>query len=649
MQKKEFNNFRNKNLNIFKQIVEQSPNSIVITNLDGNIEYVNSMFTETTGYSLKEVINQNPRILNAGIQPREYYAEMWKTIKNGKTWQGEFYNKKKNGEIYLEAVKISPIKNKGGENTHYLGIKTDVTKLKENEERLKSFINIVPDIICYKDGQGRWLLANEADLKLFCLTEVDYFGKTDAELADFTSDIYKEAFLTCMITDEKAWKSKTISHVEETIPTIEGSERIYDVFKIPSFYPNGERKGLAVIGRDITELKRNEKMLLKLKQKAEESNLLKTEFINNMSHEIRTPLNGILGFSSLLNRPNLTDENRKYYTKIIQKSGNQLLRIIDDILEISRLGTKQEKIYEKKVCLNEIFSDLFSIFELKAKEKGLKLKIKTELSQKESTILTDETKLIKIISNLLGNALKFTNKGFIEFGYKLITDPKPAVIEIYVKDTGIGIKPENHKTIFKRFVQEEKQISKKAGGLGLGLSIVKENLELLGGKIRIESDKGKGATFFITIPYKPVNQESIKNSTENNSKKIVKTKNKYTVLIVEDEETNYLYINTFLNYYELNLTILHAKHGQEAVEICKKNQEIDLVLMDLKMPVMTGFEATKLIKKFRPNLKIIAQTAYSTKEEKEQAFAAGCDDFISKPISEEDLNRMIDKHLIIKQ
>lgn len=387
------------------------------------------------------------------------------------------------------------------------------------------------------------------------------------------------------------------------------------------------------------ELKQTNDELFISKEKAEESDRLKTEFINNMSHEIRTPLNGILGFSSILNKPNLTDAKRKNYINIIQNSGKQLMRIIDDILEISKLGTKQVKTIIKEVCLNDLLLDQFSIFDIKAKENKIPLYFKKGLSDKESSIFTDETKLTKILSNLLENALKFTREGFIELGYQL----KGSELEIYVKDTGIGIKKESQETIFIRFSQEEKELSKNVGGLGLGLSMAKENAELLGGEITLQSEKGKGSTFIVTIPYKPVNSNS-----DINEEVLTEKQDKYTILIVEDEEVNYLYFETLLEDFELNLKILHAKHGKEAVEMCKENTEIDFVLMDLKMPIMNGFIATKLIKEFRHNLPIIAQTSYSTKEEKEQAFLAGCDDFISKPISEETLKKTMNKYLITK-
>ena len=379
----------------------------------------------------------------------------------------------------------------------YSKIKEDSFKLKETENRLSSFINSVPDIICYKDGAGKWLLANDADLDLFCLTNVDYFGKTDAELAKFTDPIYKASFLECMKSDEIAWKNKIVSHDIEIIPTVKGINKIYDVFKIPTFHKNGERKGLAVIGRDITELKNTEELLINAKEKAEESDKLKTEFIQNISHEIRTPMNAILGFTDILNK-NLSEDKFEYFTNIIKKNSNQLLRIIDDIIEISVLGTKQVKVKETIICLNELLLEHFSYFDIKAKENKIALYLKRNFLDEESLIWTDETKLNKILSNLLENAIKFTPKGFVEFGYK----KKNNKLEIYVKDTGIGIKVEEQKKIFERFSKGENELFQNLGGLGLGLAIIKENVDLLGGEIILKSKKGKGSLFLVTIPYK---------------------------------------------------------------------------------------------------------------------------------------------------
>ncbi|MBN2663788.1 MAG: response regulator [Bacteroidales bacterium] len=398
----------------------------------------------------------------------------------------------------------------------------------------------------------------------------------------------------------------------------------------------------------IYNLKKIKEELEIAKEKAEESNQLKTEFIQNMSHEIRTPMNAILGFSNILNKPNLNDEKRENYINIIQNSGNQLMRIIEDILEISELGTKQAKLYENEVCLNEFISEIFTTFKPKTKQKNISFSINNKISEKETVILTDKVKLNKILSTLIENAIKFTNEGKIELGYTILETHHDVSqhqdLQFYVKDTGIGVKPENQNIIFERFSQEQKEISEKVGGLGLGLAIAKENAEFLGGKITLESEKGKGSTFFVTIPFKP----SISVSKKTNSYNNLYDNKKFTILIVEDEELNYLYLNTLLEDFDQNLVTLYAENGKDAIEICKKNNEIDVVLMDLKMPVMNGFEATKRIKKIRLDLPIIAQTAYSTVEEKELAMYYGCDDFITKPIEEEILFRMMNKYLVNK-
>ncbi|MDB4206359.1 response regulator [Flavobacteriaceae bacterium] len=249
------------------------------------------------------------------------------------------------------------------------------------------------------------------------------------------------------------------------------------------------------------------------------------------------------------------------------------------------------------------------------------------------------TKLYTILSNLLENALKFTPRGIIEFGYIKIG----STLNIYVKDNGIGIKKEKQETIFDRFLQEEEDVTKTLGGLGLGLSIAKENTKLIGGKIKLKSKKGEGSTFFITIPYKPTSLD-LENS--NSTAKSIKENDihKCTILVAEDEEINYLFLEILLKKeIDLDCNILHAKNGEEAVEISKNNADIDLILMDLKMPIMDGFEAAKQIKELRPNVPIVAQTAFSSVEDKRKVFSLGFDDFLSKPISKEALIAVINK------
>jgi PAS domain S-box-containing protein len=410
---------------------------------------------------------------------------------------------------------------------------------------------------------------------------------------------------------------------------------------------NDLSKGTIFTALDISERKKyirtlNKKnlKLKKAKEKAEESNRLKTEFLNNMSHEIRTPMNGIIGFTELLDKENLTVDKRRYYTRIIQNSSKQLLRVINDILEISTLETHQLKIYKEPFCLNDLLKELFSVFNLKSQERNIPIYLKKGLSDDQSIINSDRSQLIKILSNLIENALKFTNKGFIEIGYDLNNSD----LIIYVKDTGRGISPQNQEIIFERFTQEDKDISRQHGGLGLGLSISRESAKLLGGDIRLESEKGKGTTFFLSIPYEPAGKAEIISDTSSNSE--MHPASEPTILVVEDEEINYLYIETlFENLTDRNIILIHAKNGREAVDICTQRKKIDLILMDIKMPVMNGHEATKKIKAIHPEIPVIAQTAYSTKADEQLALKYGCDGYISKPIDKNRLFLMVNEYL----
>jgi PAS domain S-box-containing protein len=387
---------------------------------------------------------------------------------------------------------------------------------------------------------------------------------------------------------------------------------------------------------NISEKRKNEQELVKAKEKAEESDRLKTAFLQNMSHEIRTPLNAISGFSGMLNKPELSEEKRKSFISIIQNSSKHLISIVSDILTISFLETHQEKLNIAKVCINNLILDLLAIFKQQAQNQNISLYAKQELNDTQSEIYTDKTKITQILTNLLTNALKFTHEGFIEFGYKL----KKYELEFYVKDSGIGIKPEFNEKIFERFRQADQSINKLYGGTGLGLSISKAFAELLGGKIWVHSELEKGSTFYFTIPYKPVNE--IDKTTPPTKQK----ENSKTVLVAEDEEYNFLFIEELL--IDLDLKIIHTKDGKETVEIFKSNPNIDLILMDIKMPIMTGHEAAKIIKELKPELPIVAQSAYALGHERAK-YEGIFNDYLIKPINEDDLKQMVMKYINIEK
>jgi len=378
--------------------------------------------------------------------------------------------------------------------------------------------------------------------------------------------------------------------------------------------------------------------LIRAKEKAEKSDRLKTAFLNNISHEVRTPMNAIIGFSEFISDPNLSPEKRTYFSDIIVQNCYQLLSKISDIISIANIETGQDKATEEEIDLNSTLRQLYENFLSKPKKKGVGLILKNISPDDEVTILTDESKLIQILSKLIDNALKFTNQGYVNFGYKI----KDNVIEFFVEDTGVGIPHEMNQEIFKGFNQVKKNATNNFGGPGLGLSISKAYVELLGGKIWLKSELRKGSTFYFAIPYKKAQRITLlgKQSVDVSNFEI---KTNITLLIAEDEESNFMLLKEYLT--GLSIDIIWARHGLEAIEICKK-QSVDLVLMDLKMPVMDGNEATMRIKDFKPNLPIIAQTAYTTDSDRNKALTCGCTDFITKPIKKDLLISKIKEQLL---
>jgi PAS domain S-box-containing protein len=390
---------------------------------------------------------------------------------------------------------------------------------------------------------------------------------------------------------------------------------------------------------DITERKKHETELIKAKERAEENDKLKTAFLHNISHEIRTPMNAIIGFSALLGEPDITHEDHVSYINNIQQSSNHLLSMITDIINISNIEAENVKINITETNLNSKLRSLHDRFLPDAIEKNLTLSYETTLDDKKSVILTDSFKLIEILSNLIGNSLKFTEHGYIKFGYVVEKNS----VRFYVSDSGIGISADQHLKIFDRFYQVENKASRQYEGTGLGLAICKSYVELLGGKIWLTSEIDKGSVFYFTIPF---NLSDLLSQPEENliveNTKYIGSCNK-TIIVAEDNEMNYYLIRAMLS--GLGLNILHAWDGSEVVDICKKNTEIDLILMDMKMPVMDGFEATRNIKEIRPDLPIIAQTAYALTGDPDKMIAAGCDAYLAKPINKDKLISLVNSYL----
>lgn len=484
-------------------------------------------------------------------------------------------------------------------------------------------------IITDPKGNIEYVNTKFAELTGYSADEVIGENMRFFKSGEHSKEFYEELWRT--IQGGSDWKGEIINRKKN-------GELYWESMSISSILDErGEILHYIGIKEDITEKKQIVEELITAKVKAEENDKLKTAFLHNISHEIRTPMNAIVGFSGLLTEPDLPPEKTKKYVEIIVRGSNQLLSIVNDIIYISTIETGQEIIYDKELDLNSILRSLQVEFTKKTEKKNLNLILEPLLPDREVIIISDETKLIQILTNLIGNAIKFTSEGHVKFGYKVTENE----IEFFVEDSGIGILAKNYDEIFDRFHQVE-GIAQQFGGSGLGLSISKAYVELLGGIMWLKSELGKGSTFYFTIPYKKMHKidlsEPISLKGPSPEKELPKT-----ILIAEDEDSNFMLLEVLLS--GLNVNIIRVVNGIEAVNYCKSNMTIDLILMDIKMPLMNGDEATRQIKRFLPNMRIIAQTAYSTDAEKEKILAFGCDDFISKPINKKVLVSKITEQL----
>lgn len=507
----------------------------------------------------------------------------------------------------------------------------DITERKQAEEALhqsyvfsESLLKSIPYRMDIVDENGTILYQNEQFKKIF----------GESTIGEKCWIIYKDDKKQC--SDCPLAKGIILGKTEtcESVGVL--GNRIFDISHTGIMYQG--KKVMLEIFQDITERKEFEANLIIAKERAEESDRLKLAFLANMSHEIRTPMNGILGFAELLKEPGLTGETEQEYINIIEKAGARMLNIINDIIDISKIEAGLINVNIKETDINEKIEFVYIFFKPQVEEKGMQLFFKNTLSAKEATIRTDNEKFYSILTNLVKNAIKYSQEGTIEFGYL----KKGETLEFYVTDTGIGIPKERQIAIFERFIQADITDKMALQGAGLGLSIAKAYVEMLGGKIWVESEEGIGSTFYFTLPYQTEQKdtkgvEAIVLEQEENL-----PFEKLRILIVEDDKTSEMLISIMVNKHSKEL--LKARTGNEAIEICLTNPDLDLILMDILMPEMDGYEATRQIRQFNKDIVIIAQTAYGFSGEREKAIEAGCNDFISKPIKKDELLSLIQKY-----
>ncbi|NVO18347.1 MAG: cache domain-containing protein [Bacteroidetes bacterium] len=505
--------------------------------------------------------------------------------------------------------------------------------LATEQSRLKYIIDAIPDLIFFKDIDSLFVGGNRAFLK--------YAGRSSEDIKGCSEyDLFTKANAdTYLDSDKRMLQSLEASRTTEWVTYSDGHKVLCDTLKTLYFDANGNVLGFIGISRDITEMEETRQRLIMAKEKAEESDRLKTAFLANMSHEIRTPMNAIIGFSDLLSDDFLDPADREDYVSKIKLSGESLMNIINDIIDIAKIEAGQLKISDSECNVDQLLADLFGTFtEIKSRSNKNALEIKVSIPQKESPLLTitDPLRLQQVLTNLLSNALKFTEFGEIEFGYKIEENN----LHFAVKDTGIGILRSKQQLLFQRFSQVDSSTTRKYGGTGLGLAISRNIIELMGGTIWLESEPGQGSTFHFTLPYRKVLQPHVQEPVVERS---YQWKGK-TILIAEDMDQNYLLMEAMLKFTDVSL--LHACNGQQAIDLVNEEPGINLVLMDIQLPIKTGYEAIQEIRVIRPELPIISFTAFALPREREKSIEAGCVDYLNKPIKPEVLLSCIQKHML---
>ncbi len=658
-----------------RQIIDLVPHFIFAKDAEGKFLLVNEAIANAYGTTIENLLGKTDADFNpAKAEVNQFLQADSDVIKSGKSKlipEENFTDSAGNKRI-LRTIKI-PFKLIEGSDA-VLGVSTEITEQKryeealiDSEERLKLAMESA------KEGLWDWNLETSevfASEDIYKILEYDPPGPENQGLNwmelihpedyervrnIFTSDIPSPGYLHCeyrLKSYKSGWiwvlnksrifrreftgKATRVIGIITDITERRINEKALQESERQLKEQNEEYQSINEILNDTNQriLEINLELLL-AKEKAEESDHLKSAFLANISHEIRTPMNGILGFSELLKNSNITDEQFETYVNIINVNGQQLLSIIDDVIDISKIEAGQIKITNKETMISELLDNLYNFYLPAISEKKLKFIVRSELPA-QASIYTDPVRLKQILNNLISNAIKFTSEGQIEVIVR--HDNKNCLFS--VRDTGIGISSENFGLIFERFRQIESGNSRQYGGTGLGLSISKSLVNILGGKIWVESSPNKGSDFIFAIPFNTKISGMTELDSDLPSSPLPETEDeKLVIMIAEDEESNYLYLKELLSSYPV--TLIRARNGKEAIEIVRAGQRINLILMDIKMPLIDGYEAATEIKKINSNIPIIAQTAYAMSDDKNKALKSGCDDYISKPIRKDILMEKI--------
>ncbi|MBK1721634.1 PAS domain S-box protein [Thiocystis violacea] len=633
--------------------VDQSPASIVITDLEGCIQYVNPAFTQVSGYSREEAVGQNPRLLSSGRTPAAVHAQLWETLARGEVWRGEFCNRRKDGGEYVELAIISPVRQPDGQVTHYLAVKEDITEKKRVEQELEHYrlnleelvetrtaelrlaeersrliLESSADGLFGEDTGGRATFINPAACAMLGYAPEQVLGRSMHELihhsrADGSAFVRSECPIHHALGDHRAFRQD-----EDVFWRADGTAFPVTYSSHP-MYRDGQVVGSVVSFFDISAKKQAEAAREAALVEAERLARLKSEFLANMSHEIRTPLNAVLGFAQAGERHSQGRKGRDFFKRILE-SGQLLLGIVDDILDFSKIEAGKLAIDAGEVDLRGLIERTTDLFATRIEEQGLGFCVE-ESPDLPASFRGDDLRLAQVLGNLLSNAIKFTARGEV----RLLAGRQDETLVFSVLDTGIGMSEAQIANLFSPFEQADGSITRRFGGTGLGLAISKRLAEMMGGDLQVRSQLGKGTRFDLRVPlidprgvigpHRIAPRTTVLAQTRQRLRGLV-------ILVAEDNPANRLVLEELLD--DEGCALVQVENGLEAVERVRNDAPgaFDLVLMDIQMPVMDGLEATGRIRELAPALPVIGLTAHAMRSERERCLAAGMLDHVAKPV-----------------
>ncbi|AFL74100.1 PAS domain S-box protein [Thiocystis violascens] len=634
--------------------VEQSPASIVITDLDAHIEYANPAFTRVSGYRLDEAMGQNPRVLQSGQTTRNVYDDLWTTLGRGDVWRGEFSNRRKDGSDYVELAIISPVRQPDGRITHYLAVKEDITERKRVEEELKHYrlhleelvetrtlelktleersrliLESSADGLYGEDTEGRATFINPSACAMLGYRPEDVLGCCTHDLIHHShpdgTHYPKE---DCPI--HRASGHKHVLRQDEDVFWHADGHSFPVSYSSHPMYRDDQLIGAVVSFFDISAQKQTEAAREAALAEAERLARLKSEFLANMSHEIRTPLNAVLGFAQIGVRQSDGRKARDFFKRIMD-SGQLLLGIVNDILDFSKIEAGKLNIEQGLINLNDVIEHSLDQLRARARDKALDLQVEVA-GDLPASCRCDGLRLTQILGNLLSNAIKFTSEGSVSLAVSRDRDS----LLFRVSDTGIGMTEDQVRGLFQPFEQADGSITRRFGGTGLGLAISKRLVDMMGGEIGVRSRLGEGARFEMRIPLiEPAGSILAQQPVEvAPSPQTIPSQrlSGLVILVAEDNAVNRLVIEEM--FKDEGCWLVQVENGLQAVERMRQDgaNAFDLVLMDIQMPILDGYEAARQIHAFAPDLPIIGLTAHALPAERAQCLASGMVDHVAKPV-----------------